>query len=73
MAEKNPMQIADLPPALTELTDTEAESVTGGSPTLPLPPPSLSSRRLNSSFDRVALNPQPEPPGIVFTLPTLGL
>ncbi|MDZ8261020.1 hypothetical protein [Nostoc sp. ChiQUE01b] len=53
-----------------ELTDTEALSINGGSPTLPLPPPS--SRFLLFSFDWVALNPQPLPPKTSF-IPTFYL
>ncbi|MDZ7949830.1 hypothetical protein [Nostoc sp. DedQUE09] len=45
----------------SELTGTEAQSINGGSPTLPLPPPS-NGRFLLFSFDWVALNPQPLPP-----------
>ncbi|MEH2258351.1 hypothetical protein [Nostoc sp.] len=44
-----------------ELTDTEAQSINGGSSTLPLPPPS-NGRFLLFSFDWLALNPQPLPP-----------
>ncbi|MGF2037277.1 MAG: hypothetical protein RMZ43_018480 [Nostoc sp. CmiVER01] len=45
-----------------QLTDTEAQSINGGSPTLPLPPPS--SRFSLFSLDWVAIQPQPLPPGV---------
>ncbi|MDZ8184992.1 MAG: hypothetical protein RMX96_09075 [Nostoc sp. ChiSLP02] len=50
-----------------ELTDTQAQSINGGSPTLPLPPPSSISSTISLfSVDWVALNPQPLPPGFSF-------
>jgi hypothetical protein len=52
---------------LEDLSDTEAELITGGSPTLPLPPPSyifLPFTILNlSRLSWLSLNPQPDIPG----------
>ncbi|MEH2172760.1 hypothetical protein [Nostoc sp.] len=48
-----------------ELKDTETQSINGGSPTLPLPPPS--SKISLFSHDWVAIQPQPLPPRVSLT------
>ncbi|MDZ7970887.1 MAG: hypothetical protein RM368_39220 [Nostoc sp. DedSLP03] len=48
-----------------ELKDTETQSINGGSPTLPLPPPS--NKISLFSPDWVAIQPQPLPPRVSLT------